>query len=82
MRTKLQNELNKAQQKELDKDKSSQQTNDSPPQVQKQNDQRRSASDKTVTIHLKTPSGNAELQSDEENLDALLRVLKQQGLRS
>lgn len=82
MRAQLQKELGKAQQKEVEKVQLPQQANASPPQVQQQNDQRRSASDKTVTIHLKTPSDNVELQSDEENLDALLRVLKQQGLRS
>ncbi|MFM5537006.1 tape measure protein [Aeromonas veronii] len=40
------------------------------------------SSGKQVTINLKTPTGDAQVQSDEENLDALLKLLKQQGLRS
>ena len=83
LRIQLQKELNKAQQKEVDKTQTtSQKATVSPPKVQQQNDQRRPVSGKTVTIHLNTPNGNAEVQSDEENLDALLRLLKQQGLRS
>lgn len=83
MRAQLQKELNKAQQKEVDKTQTtSQKATASPPKAQTQNDQRRPVSGKTVTIHLNTPNGNAEVQSDEENLDALLRLLKQQGLRS
>ncbi|MGY3855112.1 tape measure protein [Aeromonas aquatilis] len=83
LRIQLQKELSKAQQKEVDKSQTtSQQTNASPLKAQIQHDQRRPVSGKTVTIHLKTPSGDAQVQSDEENLDALLRLLKQQGLRS
>lgn len=81
MRAQLQKELDKAQQQEVEKVANKLPVETAQPKPP-QNEQRQAASSKTVTIHLKTPTGNAEVQSDEENLDALLRLLKQQGLRS
>ncbi|UNU87902.1 tape measure protein [Aeromonas dhakensis] len=81
MRAQLQKELNKAQQKEVEK--ATPQPAAGPTQSQQQQSASApSGSNKTVTIYLKSSTHSAEVQSDEENLDALLRLLKQQGLRS
>ena len=80
MRAQLQKELNKAQQKEAEKATTQPTVGTTPPQ--QQSAPTPSGSNKTVTIYLKSDTHSAELQSDEENLDALLRLLKQQGLRS
>lgn len=81
MRAQLQKELNKAQQKEAEKATTQTTVGPTPPQ-QQQSVPTPSGSNKTVTIYLKSATDTAVVQSDEENLDALLRVLKQQGLRS
>ncbi|MNX54743.1 hypothetical protein D3C86_854840 [compost metagenome] len=81
MRAQLQKELNKAQQKEAEKATTQPTAGPTSPQ-QQQSAPTPSGSNKTVTIYLKSATDTALVQSDEENLDALLRVLKQQGLRS
>ncbi len=81
MRAQLQKELNKAQQKEAEKATTQPTVGPTPPQ-QPQSAPTPSGSNKTVTIYLKSATDTAVVQSDEENLDAMLRVLKQQGLRS
>ncbi len=81
MRAQLQNELNKAQQKEAEKSTTQPTVGTTPPQ-QQQSAPTPSGSNKTVTIYLKSATDTAVVQSDEKNLDALLRMLKQQGLRS
>lgn len=82
MRAQLQSELNKAQQKEAEKATTQTTVGPTPPPQQQQSVPTPSGSNKTVTIYLKSATDTAVVQSDEENLDALLRVLKQQGLRS
>ncbi|MNU90698.1 hypothetical protein D3C71_805710 [compost metagenome] len=81
MRAQLQKELNKAQQKEAEKTTPKPTAGPTQPQ-QQQSVPTPSGSNITVTIYLKSATDSAEVQSDEENLEALLRLLKQQGLRS
>ena len=80
MRTKLQQELNKAQAKEAEKAQAaasaasqagpSSQTSFTQGQPQR------------IIIELRSGSARAEVQADEANAAALINLLKQQGLRS
>lgn len=85
MRNRLQAELNKAQAKENAKTNQAS-TQPSPSSVEQsaaapnQPGTRRPLSER-ITIELKGAGGSAELQADEANANALISLLKQQGLR-